>query len=43
MPLGRFLIRLYLAPMLLKKRLKVMSLAFLPEAFFQASRAFDTL
>lgn len=26
-----------------KKRLKVMSLAFLPEAFSQASRAFDTL
>lgn len=26
-----------------KKRLKVMSLAFLPEAFSQDSRAFDTL
>lgn len=42
-PLGTFLIRLYLAPMRIKKPGRYFPLAFLPEAFCQASFAFFTL
>lgn len=42
-PFGVFLFALYLVPMPLKKRLKIMSPTFLPEAFSYASHAIDTL